>query len=528
MKIDSPHSRIYYLAIIFWAGFAALVYQMYSVRVLFMFFVESTYAVAIAISAFLAGLALSSLVFSRRTRHNTRNLPLIRGMLLAAGVYGYAMLTNYQWIPLWLDHLHSMVASPLLMTTAKYAVMSVYLFFPAFFLGGAFPLINGLYLDAPERSSHDTGTVYFWDTLGAIAGALVAGFILLPELGIRPTVTIAACINLLTAAALAPRKLHAYAIAGIVCAIAATETYHALHNEEQRFTVTKAGNIVPAVDMDDRFGTVLFQKESPFGRVTVGQMARKKMANNKMLFINYRPMCTTFSDSEPQLAETALRQVSPGSRVLNIGLGCGFTASELAFHPNTKHLDIVEINPVIPEATRFFSKENNNVLEAPHTNLHIMNGADWLRNSKKNSYDVIAIDIEEVTVIYSSPLFTREYFEILRHRLTPRGVFALWSFRVNPEFTKVMLNTLRSVFPYVTPQYYEDVAVNYYAAMHPLNDIATFPDGPTKELENFAQAVESLDNHEINTLEKRTLEKYYNSNENFGLPDYYRENFVRP
>jgi hypothetical protein len=87
--------RYTYLGIIFCIGFVALIYQLYSVKVLFMFFLENTYAVATAISAFLAGLACSSLVFSRFAHHNTRNLQLISGMMLAGGLYGYFVLSHY-------------------------------------------------------------------------------------------------------------------------------------------------------------------------------------------------------------------------------------------------------------------------------------------------------------------------------------------------------------------------------------------------------------------------------------------------
>jgi hypothetical protein len=56
-------SKWLYLGVIFLVGFTSLIYEIYSVRVLFMFFVENTQGATIAISSFLGGLAFSSLFF---------------------------------------------------------------------------------------------------------------------------------------------------------------------------------------------------------------------------------------------------------------------------------------------------------------------------------------------------------------------------------------------------------------------------------------------------------------------------------
>jgi spermidine synthase len=212
----------------------------------------------------------------------------------------------------------------------------------------------------------------------------------------------------------------------------------------------------------------------------------------------------------------------PESEILDIGLGCGFAASELAFHKNTKHLDIVEINPVIVEAARLF--DNRGVLDAPDVSLHVMNGADWLRTVNKR-YDAIVIDIEEVSVIYSSPLYTRDYYRIMAGRLKDNGVVAVWSFIITPEFTRVMYNTLRSVFPYVVMRHSPiEQATFYYAAMHPLAlDFNSLPKGD----ESYIEQSMALRNDEVNTLENRALEKYVRMNQLFALPDNYRESFVR-
>lgn len=509
-------SRVFYLGVIFWVGLSALIYQIYGVKVLFMFFVENTHAVSIAVSSFLAGLAVSSLLFSRLTRSNSNSRKIVCYMMLAACAYGYGFLVNYQWVPILLDSIRANFPNRTTAGVLKFCIMWFYLFPPAFFLGGSFPLLNSLYLQSVESSARDTGTVYFWDTLGAIVGALLAGFVLLPQLGLHATAATAASINLLLCIVLLEKRSYAVIGSLVLVIIVLLEVSYVLKTPDKYFALSDNGHIIekPTKDMDKRFGTVLFRKESPYGQITVG-----KVRNLTTLFINYRAMCYTGTYSERSLAREALAHIKPGSKVLNIGLGCGYTASELAANKNVSHLDIVEINPVIPETAPYFSKETNDVLNQPKVSLHIQNGADWLRNTKEK-YDAIVIDIEEISVIHSSPLYTREYYDIIKGRLNEGGVFALWSFTVSPEFTRVMYNTLKSAYPHVRIQYEKD-GTNYYSTVEP------FEMPETSENKEFVKQVMAISNNDINTVGNLVLEKYYDSNRLFELDENYREKTVK-
>ena len=66
-------------------------------RALFMFYVENTKAASIAISAFLGGLAFSSILFGKlgNARNDKGKITLIFWMQLASVFYGYFVLKNY-------------------------------------------------------------------------------------------------------------------------------------------------------------------------------------------------------------------------------------------------------------------------------------------------------------------------------------------------------------------------------------------------------------------------------------------------
>lgn len=533
--------RLFYLNLIFWVGFTSLVYEIYSIKVLFLFFTETTYAVTLALSAFLAGLASSSLLFSVIAKKHQDNRRLIWWMQIIVAAYAYLVLTHYDWIPQLVDAMAGNISHSGILAVAKGAIFWVYLFIPAFFIGGAFPLVNGLYLNTLESKTQDTGMVYFWDTLGSIAGVMCAGFWLLPELGYRFTALVAVSINLLLALLLSTQQRTRLALGAALALVLALELWP-VSNPASSAQQAQARPTTPALatakppasaplptaplapdypQLSDRFGQVLFQKNSPFGRITVGMNALY-IPGNKGLFINYRDMCFSIEHgSETLLGFETVKALPKGARVLNIGLGCGYTASSIAAARNVSHLDVIEINPVVAEAAAtLFAEENHHVLAQPKTTLHLMDGAQYIRTTRQ-SYHAVVIDIEEVSIIYSSPLYTREYFQQIHDKLLPGGVLAVWAQTGSPEFEKTLYNTLQAVYKNVYVHITNDL-YSFYASDQPL-DIR-----PQSQEE--AMSIEQLLNTpvtEVNTLDNNALEKYFNVREFFNLPYDYRERYIQ-
>ncbi len=551
------HKKIFYLNLIFWIGLTSLVYEIYSTKVLFLFFMETSHAVTIAISAFLAGLAFSSLLFSSLARNSTKNnLLIIFWMQIAVIVYGYFILKQYYLIPQVIDFLRANVESVGFANFLKIIIIWIYLFIPAFFIGGSFPLVNGLYLESVEKGTRDTGLVYFWDTFGSILGAFLAGFLLLPQLGFRLTCVVAIFINLLIALSIAPKKKWYIFILlfGLLILINeyffyqknkiniipddSTPLVHALQPQENlssSFLTDKPTNknlmasaaIPEYPELDKIFGNILFQENSPFGKITIGNNAREQ-DGNKVLFVNYRDMCHSQShSSESKIGVLATSNLPENSRVLNIGLGCGFTAGAINQQKTVTKLDVAEINAVVAKGTsQFFTKENGDVLNSPKTTLLIEDGAEFIRNTQ-NKYNAIVIDIEEVSVIYSSPLYTKEYFTIAKNKMSDDGILALWAQRGGEEFEKIIYNTLRSVFENV-----EIIMIDGFYTFYASSSSTRMPDpalaGRTTSLAK-QEVKKVLDNpiNLINTLDNQILEKYFDVRAYFNLPIDYEEEFIK-
>ncbi len=178
---------------------------------------------------------------------------------------------------------------------------------------------------------------------------------------------------------------------------------------------------------------------------------------HRYLYIDTRVQCSTegFKQkeiSEINFADIALNSINRGNlNVLNIGLGCGFTLNEIAKNQKVRSVDVVEINPVMPKATKCFDVFTDHILENPKVNLIFNDGYKYLMETKKK-YDVIIMDIEHPSVVYSSNLYTLEFYKLVKKALNKNGIFTQWSYRPIPDAQVINYNTLKLIFSEVSPK----------------------------------------------------------------------------
>lgn len=133
----------------FFVGFSSLVYEVYSAKILFLYFVESTQAVAVTLSAFLAGLGTSALLCSRTVTDQRRQAhTVLIGLQIAAAAYAVVVLRHHELIPRVADFALRTFGEGLTSDVFRVVFSWLYLFLPGSFIGGAFPILTGLYVDA--------------------------------------------------------------------------------------------------------------------------------------------------------------------------------------------------------------------------------------------------------------------------------------------------------------------------------------------------------------------------------------------
>ncbi len=146
------------------------------------------YKIAILITAYMIGLILGSWHITpsvERIRKPMRVLMPIQGGLALNAILllGIIIVFHGSRFPSWTSSIME-VGFPLLTLVAGY-------------LGGLhFPLANGIYLGEGREVGKVASLVYGMDLVGSSAGALSAGIILLPVLGISHTLYLIAALNL--------------------------------------------------------------------------------------------------------------------------------------------------------------------------------------------------------------------------------------------------------------------------------------------------------------------------------------------
>lgn len=194
-KLAQPRLALWLPALLLFAsGGAALVFQVLWVKQLSLVVGVEVYAVTTAISAFFAGLALGGLAFGRLADRLERPLRLYAGLEILVALLGVAAtvaLANVAGAFAFLEGTFGILAWAL-----PFLLVGV----PAFFMGGTLPVLVRVVEPAQGQMGRAGGGLYAANTAGAIAGTLVAAFVLLPLLGVLGSACAAAVFNLLAAA----------------------------------------------------------------------------------------------------------------------------------------------------------------------------------------------------------------------------------------------------------------------------------------------------------------------------------------
>src|SRR5579884_1628688 len=183
------------LILFFFSGVNALIYQMVWMRELVLVFGASMFAISTLLTAFMGGLALGSDFFGRRADRYPNSLRVYG--LLELGIGGYAFLVPLllsSLIPIYQYLYQFFHFSFYVFSLVRFVMAVLILLLPTALMGGTLPVLARLYKNNAEVGK-GVGLLYAVNTLGAVAGVLGAGFVLLPTLGLQKTVLFSAMLN---------------------------------------------------------------------------------------------------------------------------------------------------------------------------------------------------------------------------------------------------------------------------------------------------------------------------------------------
>ncbi|HYL09712.1 MAG TPA: fused MFS/spermidine synthase, partial [Candidatus Acidoferrales bacterium] len=174
------------LVCFFLSGAAGLIYQVAWGKSLGLIFGHTVYAIATVLAVFMGGLAVGSAVLGRWSDAHARPIALYAWVELGVAAFGALSLAGLAGVRgMYLAAYPAFSGSKPLLLLLRFFGAAIVLFLPTFLMGGTLPiLVRGLTRKSAELGSR-VSRLYWVNTLGAVAGTLLAGFVLLPMLGLR-------------------------------------------------------------------------------------------------------------------------------------------------------------------------------------------------------------------------------------------------------------------------------------------------------------------------------------------------------
>src|SRR5262249_4019868 len=322
---------------------------------------------------------------------------------------------------------------------------------PALFMGMGLPLlVAGVGAGHGGRCA-GIGRVYAANALGCVAGPFLAGFILIPSLGIRAT------LGVLILAALAV-GLMAWSLASRPGAFLRTAGAAVTLTVLVLSWMTLPARVYTKSPVEEP-RHLLYYAEGNNATVAVVE----EPGGIRSILVDGQPVAGTSATSvvdQKMLAHLPLLLHPGPRRALTVGFGSGGTSHSMTLHG--VDVDCVEIEGHVPGAAALFRSENHGVLEHPRFHLILDDARSWLRVAPVR-YDVIVTDCTNIQYRSNGDLYTTDYFNLMKERLEEGGLAAAWvpANGIREEDLKTLLRSFRAAFAHTSVWYMNTLPTDF-------------------------------------------------------------------
>lgn len=496
------------LPLILVSGAVALALEVFWTRLLTLVLGGSMYAFATMLASFLVGIALGAAMASRFTRS-------VRGAWVGFGIAQFAAAVATLAAYMMVDRLPELLraldlsspdsassgsaASPdgfvghlvdllfglfagLPAGPASVGLCALILLPGAMAFGAAFPFAVRVLARGADQAGPASGRVYAWNTVGAILGSLGAGFWILPNLGFAGTVaaSVGVCLMLgllaalrsasggrparpqaKSAAARTVAATAATAATALIVWVALTAPLNRTHRLGDPHNLLRSNALGPKTPGPERLddesprqsepNTLVYQGVGRSATVLLFERRTQwRMVSNGLPEAVIRPAWARPAQITARWLSLLPVAARPDTRsMLVIGLGGGVTLEDVP--TSVEEIRVVELEPEVLEANRRLAGlRRKDPLADPRVTLHLTDARGALARTRR-SFDAIVSQPSHPWTAGASQLFTREFFALVRERLSPSGVFVQWmgTAFVDRDLLASLVATLHDVFPHV-------------------------------------------------------------------------------
>ena len=426
------------------SGFAAMVYQLGWTRGLVLSIGSSTYSFAIILTAFLASLGLGSLIYKRLMTGRTPRIMHLAYLQFAIGLSGL-MATVF------IGKLPQVMVKAIPALDFQFGKILLFDFFlcvllmllPTLAMGLTFPLVTHLYTDKLSSLGKRLGEAYAANTLGAIVGSFLGGFVLIPEFGAQKALLGAVVLNLLVGLALALVGKGSRTAALVLAAVGAAAV---VFSPTWDPTQLSAGAGIYAKSENFLFEPAYY-KDGLSATVTVGYNG----AHAPYLKVNGK---TDASVGIQDMAHQVLLGLLPVSlhpdpqKVALVGLGSGVTTATLVATDSVTDVQCSELEPAIVDVQEYFAPFTEHVLDSPKLHMSVTDGRTFILGSPQK-YDLIISQPSNPWIAGIGNLYTEDFYRACVDQLEEGGVMCQWFqlYSVSEYDVSLVLATFYEVFP---------------------------------------------------------------------------------
>ena len=416
------------------SGANTFTYEVLWTRLLSHILGGSIVAFSTMLAAFLSGIAIGSALAARYARN--------AGTALSAFVatqFGIAITSIAIY-----ESLHLLI--PETAGLRGNASLAMIVLLPStLFIGATFPFAVRILATGEADAAPTSARVYAWNTFGAIVGAAVAGFVLIPLLKYEGAIQMAVAVNAALAVAaslLVFQRRYRTAVAATVGLLAIVLVYRPVIPEEILRTspMTDYGQGEIRYYEVGRSATVLVLEEDGYLNLrTNGLPEASTNLRGAPPYQHNQHLLSTV----PVLARPDTRDM------LIIGFGGGVAVEGVP--PSVEAVDVVELEPKVIDANRILSEERQiDPLQDPRVRVVINDARSALRLTSKR-YDAIVSQPSHPWTAGASHLYTHEFMQLAKERLNPGGVFLQWmnSQFVTESLLRSLCATILDVYEYV-------------------------------------------------------------------------------
>ena len=442
-------------AIVALTGAVSMGSEILASRCLALIFGSSLQAFSIVLMAFILGIGVGGAVIAspRFSRWSKKAATVF--LLLAAAIFIGLVVFNFVNLMETYRRIKSGLSSDaagwqnyqLFILTASICILGL----PAAALGAVLPLWIRIVSETSDLLGDRVGRLLTWNTLGAVFGILVTGFVLMPQIGLRASFATLALVS--TAAAIftafaTGQKFGAavgIAVAPFLIFVSATG------GDGWRYALTAGAFRVhetpPLIPISERAKEtkLIFYKDAADATISVERDEDSEL----VLRINGKGDASSHGDLSTQilLGQLPLMMKPDAKDIFCFGLGSGITAGTTLGWP-IEHLAVAENCKPVLAAAKLFASWNNGVLA--NNRVHIFDeDARTVLKLNPQKYDAIIAEPSNPWMVNVGSVFSEEFYRLTASRLKPGGIMTQWfhTYEVDDATFNLVLRTFAKVFP---------------------------------------------------------------------------------